>query len=348
MKVTLRQIANTVGCSVTTVSDALRGQRWVRTETKARVEQAAAALGYQRDPLLSRFMSELKRTGRPAFVATLALINGHRDPAAFANHPTIPAYMKGCRRRAEELGYSFDEFWLHDPKLNAQKWLRMLETRGIPGGILVGLMDDSHVPEPLSLVVQKVPLVVTGVRTRDPVLPFAAVDHHQLALSAVEQALRLGYRRPALVLDRIIDRLIDGRIHAGFLIGQMQLPPAGRIPAFTTIAEARNDPAVFDRWLRRHRPDVLFTLYNEIFDWLERARMKVPADIGVLQLEWRSSRAEIAGFDQRNDRVGEAAVDMIVSLTREREYRPTPEVNAILISPTWRNGSTVAARPAEV
>ena len=344
MGASLRQIARVVGYSSTTVSNALQGRAIVRPETRERILAVARQLGYRPNPALAHVMADIRLGHRPEFVAKLALVNGHRDRDAFLTHPTIPAYVMGCKKRAEELGYSFDTFWLHDRSLNARSWLRILETRAIRGLIIVGLMDDSHLPPHFAEVWRKVPAVVTGVRTKDPTLPFAAVDHHQLALAAFERALELGYRRPALVLDAVIDRLVDGRIHAGFLVGQNQLPARDRIPAFTKIAEARKEPEVFRRWLRRHQPDVLFSLYNEVFRWLQAAEMEVPGDIGVIQLEWRASRPHIAGLDQNNDRVGEAALDMLVSLLRKNGGTLPADSWASLINPVWRQGLTV--RPA--
>lgn len=341
MGASLRQIARVVGYSSTTVSNVLQGRAMVKPETRERVLAAARQLGYQPNPALAHVMADIRSGRRPEFVAKLALVNGHRDRDAFLTHPTIPTYVMGCRKRAEELGYSFDTFWLHDRGLNARSWLRILETRAIRGMIIIGLMDDSHLPEQFAEIWRKVPAVVTGVRTKDPTLPFAAVDHHQLALAAFERAWALGYRRPALVLDAVIDRLIDGRIHAGFMIGQNQLAARDRIPAFTRIADARKEPEVFLRWLRRHQPDVLFSLYNEVFRWLQAADLKVPDDIGVIQLEWRASRPHIAGLDQNNDRVGEAALDMLVSLLRQNRGTLPAESWASLINPVWRPGLTV-------
>jgi len=344
MSSSLRKIAKIVGYSSTTVSNAIRGRAVVTPETREKILRVAHELGYRPNPALTHVMADIRSGRRPEFVAKLALVNGHRDRDAFVTHPTIPTYLAGCRKRAEELGYSFDTFWLHDRNLNSRSWLRILDTRAIRGLVVVGLMDDSHLPPALAPIWEKIPAVATGVRTKDPTLPFAAVDHHQLALSAFERALALGYKRPALVLDTVIDRLVDGRIHAGFLIGQSQLPAHDRIPAFTDIAEARKDRQAFRRWLKRRKPDVVFTLYNEVFRWLQDAELRVPDDIGVIQLEWRASRQHIAGMDQNNDRVGELAVDMLVSLLRQNQTKIPADSWASLVSPVWRAGSTVRAQ----
>jgi DNA-binding LacI/PurR family transcriptional regulator len=183
--------------------------------------------------------------------------------------------------------------------------------------------------------------VVTGVRTRAPELSFSCVDHFYLALSAFERVLALGYRKPALVLDDVIDRLVDGRFSAGILAGQKTLPPDRRVPAFTTSGQSRTAPAGFKRWLDTHKPDVVFILYNAVFDWLAESGRHVPRDVGVVQLEWRSSTPEIAGMNQHNDVVGEAAVDLLVGQIYRQEVGAAPFPRATMIGATWMDGSSV-------
>ena len=189
---TLNDIARQVGYSKNTVSLALRGDRQIPEETRERIRKAAARLGYQPNAVVSHLIAQL-RAGRTArFQAKLALINAHRDPKAFRTHATIPAYVAGCERRGLQLGYTFDHFWLHDPKLKAESLIRILRTRGIKGIILVGLMDHNQLPAPLQSVWPEFPCVVTGVRTRDPALSFSCVDHHDLVIQAFERARRVG------------------------------------------------------------------------------------------------------------------------------------------------------------
>ncbi len=55
-------------------------------------------------------------------------------------------------------------------------------------------------------------------------------------------------------------------------------------------------------------PYVILTRYNNVRRWLGKARLRVPRDIGLTQLGWRSSLPDWAGMNQPNDVVGEAAV----------------------------------------
>lgn len=347
-RVTLSDIARKVGYSKNTVSLALRGDPQIPPATRDRIRKIADDLGYQPNAVVSHLMAQLRSSQTPRFQAKLALVNANRDPDALHKHPTIPTYVEGCERRAARLGYGFDRFWLHDPTMRTETWLRVLRTRNIKGIILVGLMDQNRLPAHLRPVWESFPTVVTGVRTREPALSFSCVDHHNLTLQAVEHALALGYQRPALVLDDVIDKLVEGRFSAGFFTAQAALPRNRHVPPFRALNQAWRDPRVFHTWLNRHKPDVLFTLYNVVFDWLKAFNLRVPADIGVIQLEWRASKPEIAGMNQHNDVAGEAAVDLVVSQIHNNEHGVPSFPRAALIGATWVDGTTVrnAAAPA--
>lgn len=340
-RVTLADIARATGLSKNAVSLALRGDAQIPETTRVRVRRAADKLGYEPNALVSHLMAQLGASRTRRFRAKLALVNANRDRDAFRLHPTIPTYVAGCEARAAKLGYGFDRFWLHDPALTAERFARILTARGIKGVVLVGLMDTNRLPEALRPIWERWPTVVTGVRTRDPALAFASVDHHELVLTAFEQVRALGYRRPGLVLDDVIDRLVERRFSAGYLTAQRELLEADRLPIFGQVPRDDVPPPEFRVWLDRFRPDVLFTLYNSVLSWLAACRRAVPAEIGVVQLEWRASRPEIAGMNQHNFVAGEAAVDMVVNQLHHGEVGVPEFPRATLVGATWVAGGSV-------
>jgi LacI family transcriptional regulator len=342
---TLNDIARALGYSKNTISLGLRGNPQIPAATRERIKAAADRMGYRPSAVVSQLMAQLRSARTSRLQAKLALVNANLRSDAFRDHPTIPIYVEGCERRADSLGYDFDRFWMHDPELTAERWLRILTARGIKGIVLVGLMDTNHLPEGLAPVWERLPTVVTGVRTREPALSFCCVDHYSLALIAFERALALGYRRPGLVLDDVIDALVERRFSAGFTAGQRILERPQRIPVFGDVNGPKRTEK-FRTWLDRHRPDVIFTLYNSVLEWLRSAGRRVPEDIGVIQLEWRASRPEIAGMNQHNIVTGEAAVDMVVSQIHNNETGVQEFPRATLIGATWVDGASVRARPA--
>ena len=343
---TLADIALRAGVSTNTVSLALRHDPQIPAATRARIRKIAQRLGYRKNPTVAHLMVQLRANRSPRHQATLALVNANLDPRAFTRHPTVPVYVEGCRRRAAELGYSLDEFWLHDPALDGGRLNRILRARNIRGALIVGLMNENLLPDRFLATWKTVPCVVTGVRTQNPALPFACVDHHMLALTAMEKAFELGYRRPALVLDTRIDRLVDGRFTAGMLIAQQHVPNAQRTRPFYFVPEAGDSPALFRDWLRREKPDAILTLYHVVRRWLEDAGLHVPRDIALIQMERR--RSDWAGMDQHNDLIGSAAVEMLISMIHHNATGLPAFPHATLIGSTWVDGETCPRKKTQI
>ena len=256
-RVTMAMIAERAGFSKNTVSLALRHDPQIPAATRERIERIARELGYAKNPVVAQLMVELRKAHPAGYQRTFALLNANLDPKAFARHPTIPAYVEGCRRRAAQHGYTPDEFWLHEPGLYGEQLNRILRARGIRGVIVVGLMNENRLPPRFSVTWQRHAVVVTGVRTHEPTLSFASADHHALVLEAMEHTRRLGYRRPALVLEESIDLLVEGRFSAGFCTAQKSLAATIRLPGFYSVETARAEPVKFHAWFRRHRPDAI-------------------------------------------------------------------------------------------
>jgi LacI family transcriptional regulator len=111
---------------------------------------------------------------------------------------------------------------------------------------------------------------------------------------------------------------------------------------FFEVAAARTDRAVFSKWFEENQPDVIFTLYHEVERWVRDLGLRVPEDVGLIQYEWRSDHAAWAGMDQRNDLVGAAAVDMLISMVHHNERGVPEHPRATLIGSHWVDGKTVA------
>lgn len=339
-------IARELGVSKNTVSLALRHDPQIPPATRERVQAAAKKLGYVLHPVVSHLMAQLRQSAVGTPHHTLALLNANRDRDAFRSHPTLPAYVEGVKRRAEQQGYGVDTFWLHDPQLDGARLNRILRARGIRGVVVVGMMDENRLPERFAATWQRHACVVTGVRTHEPTLSFCSVDHHALVLQAVERVLALGYRRPGLVIEGRIDRLVEGRFSSGMWVGQQALPADQRVAPFLDVEGARGDAELFYAWLEREKPDVVFTLYNVVRRWVEARGLRVPRDLGLVQLERRSEPRDWAGMDQHNARTGEAAVDMVISMLHSQELGVPEFPRATLIGASWVDGATVRRREA--
>ncbi|MEZ5277926.1 MAG: LacI family DNA-binding transcriptional regulator [Opitutaceae bacterium] len=346
MAVTMADIAQAAGVSKNAVSLALRHDDRISAPTRERIVKIAADLGYRKNPVMSHLMAELRRSQGIEFKRTLGLLNGYPHSAEIHDHPTLAAWLAGCRHRAAQQGYGMDEFWLYDKGMRPERLDSILSARGIRGIILVGTFRQRHMPEKWSPIWETRSCVLTGVRTESPRFSYSCVDHHALIVEAVNRVVALGYRRPGLVVDKSVDLLVDGRFSAGFAYAQRQLPPSDRVPWLSDQEKAWEDPGVVDRWLEKHRPDVILTLHINVRRWLEERGYRVPRDMGLVLLERRLDAEGWAAMDQHNDEAGEAAVDIMIRGLQNGEVGVPAHPRAILITATWMMGNTVLDRRA--
>jgi LacI family transcriptional regulator len=340
-RVSMTDVARRAGVSKNTVSLALRNDPQIPESTRQRVRRIASELGYSANPVVSELMAELRRGSEAAYKHNFALINANQDRHAFRQHPTVPDYVAGCRRRAAQLGYGLDDFWLHDPELSGGRLESILQARGIRGVLVIGMMNENRMPPGFETLWRSFAAVVTGVRTHDPTLSFACVDHHALMIEAMERIRERGIRRPALVIEGVIDRLVGGRFSAAFEHALKDLRPADRLAPFLQVDASRANPALFGDWLARRQPDAILTLHTVVEEWLTAAGLRIPGDIGLVQLECRRGCEDWAGMEQHNDLTGEAAVDLLASLTTAGKEPLSLSPRGILITPTWKDGRTL-------
>lgn len=345
--VTMSQLAARAGVCKATISLALRNDPRISAATTQRINKIAAELGYTRNPVLDELMSELRQSRKVGYQRTIALLNAHPRRRAFSENATIPSWVAGCRRRAAYLGYTADEFWLHDPELDPPRLRRILTARGIRGAIIIGAFGLGSIPPQFNELWAEFACVVTGIRTHDPALSFSCVDHHNLVLDAMREARALGYRRPGLVLSRQVDQVTDGRFTCAMWLAQQELSLEQRVPANNSTTVEDDTEPFFRAWFDQYRPDVILTLHTNVRGWVERLGLSAPKDLGLIHLERNRFTPEWAGMEQHNDVAGEAAVDLLAGMLQSREVGVPAFPRATLIGATWVAGNSVRRRSAE-
>ena len=181
---TMRDVARLAGVSAATVSRVVNDERYIRPETRARVEQAIAELGFQRN--------EIARTLRPGQTAdTIGLVI--EDPA----NPFWSAITRGAEETARRYrhmlvvgstGLSFDQ---------ERDLLRDLVRRRVDG-LLVVPTPQAHQDLHAELA-RWVPMVFIDRVPRGVPADSVVLDNRGGARDAVAHLLSRGYRRIAYV-----------------------------------------------------------------------------------------------------------------------------------------------------
>lgn len=188
--VTLRDVAQYAGVSIGTASQALNNRPGVSAETRARVLDAARALGYS-----------FKEDGEfleSCPLKIIGLVTKHDlgfpiEVNAFYSHIQVGVESE-CRRRQIGLMYASIEV---DPSNHPVIWPTVISEQQIDGLILAGTFIEEF-PEEFS---RRINVPVVLVDSYAPHLPFDSVliDNMPGAMSAVEYLVQQGHQQIGLI-----------------------------------------------------------------------------------------------------------------------------------------------------
>ncbi len=326
-RATLNTIAQKLGVSKMTVSRALRGERHVGADMRARVLQTAADLGYQPDPDIAKLMTHMRRVKKAVSPRTLAFIWAERDAEGVAKSSWSQQLVLGAQQRAHQLGFRLEEFYLSARGMTARRLSGILEARGIPGFILSPLISRSrgHV----SMAWEKFSSVVIGLGFARPQL-HRVHHHHYLGMLAALRVLRKqGFKRIGFYCGSTINDRMFRAWSASFLAHHPLAQPGA-------LLALRKTPSHTDflRWVKTVKPDVVVDGGHVVREWM--------ADVPVRQrpahvtLGWRADMPEVPGIDQQADILGAAAIDLLVAQYQQNE-RGIPEAPKIVMTEgVWR------------
>ncbi len=329
----MRTIAERLGVSVMTVSRALRNAPGVHAETHRRVREAAARLNYRPDPGLAA-LNAYRHGRRPRPVRELiAFATNFATPGAWRRVGTFQRYFQGASRRAEQLGYRLEPFWLRAPDLSPRRASQILRERGIRG-ILVGPLAEGRTT--LELDWDRFSAVAVGRSLASPGLSTVSVNHFQVVELAWREALAKGFWRIGLALTEHEDQRTAGTLRAAALLRQAQSGTGTAVPVF--LAPEFSALAIA-AWVADYRPDVLLSSEQRHYDLLgDSVRRKLP----FIHLNVNPASG-MAGVDQGHDIVGEYAAAMLHLKLMQRQAGAPDRRDLLLVEGIWHEGSMLGA-----
>jgi DNA-binding LacI/PurR family transcriptional regulator len=234
--------------------------------------------------------------------------------------------------RARQLGYRLEVFSLGPDGMDRHRLRSVLAARGVRGASL-GFAREAESPP----MVQVEGLCVVGLSTYFRGLAVDRVHLHgfhnvKLALARLRQA---GYRRPALVAPVRNNMVVGGQWSAAALEEQWQRPAEEQCPPFLVPVEGLK-MAAFQQWFEQHQPDALLSYKVRVDELLQRLRPMAGTGIAYL-FGTEQERATQAGIDGNLDRVGAAAVDLLVQKLQLNEAGLPEFPRDVLIAGSWRD-----------
>ncbi len=343
-RVSLRDIAQKLALSHSTVSRALRNRPRVSHELREKIQQAALEMGYRPDPMLSALAQYRQGKGSMEIGSAIGWLNHWPVPRELRKHKEFDAYWRGALKAAEKFGYRLEEF-LCNEQIPMRRLEKILRTRNINGVLIPphpSLTDWSEFHWEDYCVVR------FGRSLTRPQLHLVTSDQTSNAILAFEKIRARGYRRIGYLTGRRMQQegiFAAGFFKAGFLLAQSEaqddLPP---LPPLE-LQEAGNgaDERRLKQWMHDHRPDAILTDVAAAGELVAAAGYRVPDDVGLAVLSILDGNAD-AGINQNSEEIGRVAVLLAVSLINDGA-RGIPSIfRQILIAGEWVDGKSLPVR----
>lgn len=338
-RISMRDIAKAVGVSVSAVSLALRHSPRISERMRQQIHAKMDELGYRPDPILKALCHYRRSKTETPVGAELAWINCRPKPAELRSFREFELYWQGAAEEARRCGYRLEEFRLNDFRSFA-RLEKILRARDI-GGILIPPHGTLWPANAGNFNWNDFCVVRFGHSVVQPRAHLVTSDQLTDGMIAFENIWKKGYRRIAYVTTR--DTTTWGtRFSAGFLQGQLKVNAKARLyPLLLSDNKDFNkDQKQLAAWMRKTRPDAIFTDCPHLRRLLEICGYRVPADVGLSTTSVLDGGVG-AGIDQNSREIGKAAVQLLISLINHNE-RGVPKIcREVLIEGSWVDGDTL-------
>lgn len=327
---TLNDIARALGVSKMTVSRAMRGERHVGADLRAKIAAVAENLGYQPDPEIAKLMTHMRRARQTAPPRTLAFVWAEREAAEIAKSSWSQQLVLGAHQQAKKLGFQLEEFHLAARGMTGRRLSSILEARGIPGFILSPLISRSrgHV----SMAWEKFSSVVIGLGYARPQLH--RVHHHHFLgmMTALRMLKKQGHERIGFYSGSTINERMFRAWSASFLAHHPLARPEKLLALRKTPSRAD-----FLAWVRKEKPEVVIDGGHVVAEWLTA----LPASNRpmLVTLAWHSDFPKLGGIDQQAGVLGAAAVDLLVTQYQQNERGIPAAPKIVMTEGVWRAAS---------
>lgn len=305
-----------------TVSRALRSDPSVLEKTRDQVVRAAEAIGYRRNAFVGDFMSSIRKGSASHFKGSLGLLWGGAAKPSERRRIQIQA---GALERAEELGYSLNEFDLSNYR--PQSVARILHSRGI-SGVLIAVPSFSPGKVYLRFDFSSFSCVSLGWGLFRPMLHTVRFDYFQAMRLALHHSRHTFGGRIAAVWDVTTDLRSHRAAQASFVIHH----PDGPARAHKLFL---NSKTLSREVIRRYKIEcLLVTAGVSLPDWVKN---EIP-DTQVVRFQDPGDKECFAWIDTQNTLLGRWGVDLLTTKLSGHE-RGIPEAcQVMLVPPKWRKG----------
>lgn len=333
---TMKKIAREAGCSVMTVSLALRNSHRISVDTRTHVQEVARRLGYRTNPMVSALMTHISSSRPVVHQANIAFLATRE---VWKQSWVSDELYGGVRDRAEELGFLVDKIWLDGSDGSPDRLQKILRSRNIQGVVVAPLPETGELD---AIHWEDLSSVAIGNSVLSPRL-HRVTNHQYHGMQLILETLRAkGYRRIGLALEAFVDDKVDRTWSSGLTGHQVRWPAKERVPPLLGLVHTDD----VRKWITRHRPDVVIGL-DRALDSLLELDIDIPGEVAFVHLSVpyvAFPGIDVSGLNQRWRTAAAAAVDSVVAQLYRNERGIAREPKTIMLEGAWYEGVTTPER----
>jgi DNA-binding LacI/PurR family transcriptional regulator len=339
----VREIARQAGVSPSTVSLALKNSPRITAATKRQIRAIAQKIGYHPNAKVVALMSQLRASRVATAAACFGVVSFYDTPRPWEQLPHLTLIYDAMVRRADELGYRLEPFWLRGTGMTMRRARNILDARGIQGLLCFGSeVIDQEFPRELDHYA--IVTVGQSIRSR-----LHRVTSHFFSDTwrALERLYELGYRRPGLVLGHY-EEMRSASACSGAYLGwcEQRFGPTAALPILR-MERVEEKPLL--TWLREQRPDVVIFAHvshtlAEFQAVLRAHRIRVPRDLSVVAITQLLGGTDFSGMQQNHQVMGARMVELLASLIMNLDIGFPTHPRIEMVESNWIEGSSLPQR----
>jgi len=322
----MASVARAAGVATSTVSKALREDPTIPAKRRQEIQRIAKTLGYRPNPMVAALMARLhswRRRNDPHHIAWIDLWPDEHEAARTADFRLM---LQGARQRAGELGYEVAVHRVGREGTSAARLHAILVSRS-QWGLIIPPVPAEAMAYPLAL--EGLTGVTIGTSLHEPVMHRVASNLFQGSQLASRKLRERGFRRVGIVLSHAMHERVDAKWLGGYLADQAMWPRAERIPF---LLADEGDEVRFTAWQKRFKPDAVLLAEPYVEAWIRRGPGK-PSVAWLRRIE--SMPRNTFAIDTRPDKMGVAAVELVVAQIHRNE-RGSPQIpHTLLLDGVW-------------
>lgn len=320
--ITLKNMAEQLELSISTVSRALSDHPDISLETKNKVKALADKHSYVPNLFASGFRS-------------------HRTHILGVIVPNISHYftttiLKGILAEGENLGY---RVIISESKNDEKKQVEMLRTMMQFGvdGVLMALSRKTKSVDEILKILNRIPMVLFDKVSDKIPCTQVVINEEEAAYNAVEHLINTGKRRIAIIKE-IEGSYNSEKRYQGYLraLREHNIPTDDKIILNTEDISMEKGKMMANLLLSlKHRPDAIFAITDSaaigVIKALKKFQVRIPEEIAVVGFSNSASSTIInpalTTVDQPGSKIGVTAVKYLVDeIENPKEYATTSTI----------------------